>query len=278
MFNNTDECIKYLNIGIGQNLFLSEIINTKDYSKWKNILIKTADINNFLVGDSAKFNILNITILAGYCIDKNIENELSDYYHGMLKKLELYLKSFPDLKDDDSFNSKIKNIENLFFLSTMSELSLAYQLKKYGFLIKFETPLKKLISGSKGSKKDIDITVCDDSNNQVHLEVYMPNKQFNADVFFDINQDDKSIAKKIDSKILDKFGKNEIFELNGEILLAVNVAFLESLRIKNSLPILNINSFEDLDIHIPNHINGVLFFEDEFNQTNSFHFHKLLLR
>jgi len=46
--------------------------------------------------------------------------------------------------------------------------------------IKFETPFS-LIKSNK--KRDVDITVCDSKGNNVHIEVYMPNKQSEIDGF-----------------------------------------------------------------------------------------------
>lgn len=276
MFKDVQDCIRYLNRGIEEYPFLTEIIEHKDFNKWERNLIKSVDFNKFLIGESTYLNILNTTALIGYSVDNKIDDVLFTHYRMLFDKLELYLKTFPDLIFDKSFKSKIKNIESLFFLSTLSELSLAYHFKKSGLNIKFETPFKELTSGK---VKDVDISIYDEFNNQIHLEVYMPNKQVNINGFFDPHQDDNSIVQKIEHKFLDKFGKDEVIGLNGKILLAVNIAFLDSLRIKTNIPFCDRESIlEDLNIKIPPHINGILFFEDDFSNNSSFQIYKLLIR
>lgn len=276
MFKDVQDCIRYLKIGIKEYPFLTEIIDNRDFDNWERNLIKSVDFNGFLVGESTRLNILNTIILAGYGTDKIIDDIPFTHCRILLNKLELYLKTFPCLILDKSFKNKIKNIEGLFFLSTLSELSLAYHFKKSGFNIKFETPFRELTSGK---MKDVDISICDNFNNRFHLEVYMPNKQVNTNGFFDPHQDDNSIVQKIEHKFLDKFGKDEVIGLNGKILLAVNIAFLDSLRIKINIPFCNRESIlEDLNIKIPSHINGILFFEDDFSYNSSFQFYKLLIR
>jgi len=158
-------------------------------------------------------------------------------------------------------------------LATLSELSLAYKLFSGGLDVTFETPF--ILPGTT-KRKDVDLTVSSSTGQVFHVEVYMPGKAAH-DGFFDPKEDDKHFEYKVWKKLADKFGNEEISELNGQVLLAVNMAFMDVLRIKSTLDSLHDN-YEALTQLIPSHVDGLILFIDDFGADNSFCFDRLLLR
>lgn len=128
IFSNSQKCIQYAKLTISKYPFLEEIIDKHDCDLWVKKALQRDNFNPYLV--NSNINILNSILFYGYCIDNNIEKPVTHYYKGILDKLSLFLTVFPELTSEKNFKSKIKNIEGLNFLSTLSELSLAYQLKK----------------------------------------------------------------------------------------------------------------------------------------------------
>lgn len=276
LFTDINECISYSEKAIKQYSFICDMVMQSDYIKWTNKLEQCNDFEDFLVGENAKLNVLNTSVLIGYCFSKSHIDSLFFHYKNLFKKLNTYLGTFPELIKDKEFNAKLKNLENLNFLSTLSELSLAFSMKKLGLNVKFET---KFIQLKSGKKRDVDISVSDKNGNELHFEVYMPNKQLDLNGFFNPNQDDSHFSTKIDKKLFDKFGVDGISGLNGLVLLAINKVFFDMIHVKTCLPFMgNDNIYNDLVKLIPKDVSGLYLYEDDFSGENSFRFEKIILK
>ncbi|MEX0965839.1 MAG: hypothetical protein WD077_01265 [Bacteroidia bacterium] len=276
IFKNVTECIIFSKCAINLYPSLKKIIETKDFTTWTDKLNKSSDFRDMLIGENSKLNLLNTSVLIGLSIDKSLDDTLFAYYKMLFKKADLYLESFPKLKTNKNFKDKLKNIENLNFLSTLSELSLAYKLKESGFSIKFETKFKQ---SNTGRNRDVDISISDNKNNETHFEVYMPNKQLDLNGFFDLHQDDAHFSSKIEQKLIDKFGQDGITGLNGQVLLAINKVFFDMIHVKTILPFFSVeNAYNDLIKLIPKDVDGLLIYEDEFGHENSFRFERIMLK
>ena len=276
VFKDINDCIELSKIAISQYSKLSEIIDENDFAIWHKKLNDSNDFENFLIGIDTKLNIFNTTVMVGLSIRKSLNDSLFNHYKMLLKKTENYLMAFPDLANNKSFRSKIKNIENLNYLSSLSELSLALYLKQSGCVVAFETKFKQAVSQK---KRDIDITVTDKYKNIFHIEVYMPNQHLDISGFFNPNQEDSTFSRKIKYKLFDKFGQEGINEIKGKILLAVNKVFFDMIHIKTVLPFFNNkNVYNEILELLPKDINGILFFEDDFSEENSFRFESLLTK
>ncbi|WP_196009045.1 MULTISPECIES: hypothetical protein [Bacteroidales] len=272
--SSATECIHYAKLAILKYPSLEAIFENKDYDNWIKKINQTNNANLYIT--SSNINILNTLVFAGYCIDKKKKNSISDYYQGLLERLSLYITNFPQLISDKSFRSKINNLEKLNFLSTLSELSLAYHISKMGYKILFEKKIQHLNSTK---RRDIDITVFDNLNNQLHIEVYMPNKQLDIQGFFSLKDDNLHFSRKIGLKLLDKFGDKGFKGLNGMILLGINMVFFEPMYVQTALnPLESKFLFDNLEIEIPTGVDGLLFFEDGFQGKHSFNIRKIILR
>jgi hypothetical protein len=275
VFKDINDCIELSKISIGQYSKLNELIDENDFTIWRKKLNDSFDFENFLIGTDTKLNILNTSVMVGLSIRESLNDNLFNHYRMLLNKTEIYLTAFPELINNKSFKDKIKNIENLNYLSTLSELSLALFLKQSGFDVFFETKFKHALSDK---KRDIDITAIDKSNRKFHFEVYMPNQQLDISGFFNPNQEDSKFSSKIKYKLFDKFGQEGINEINGRILLAVNKVFFDMIHFKTALTFLNNkNIYNELLGLLPKDVDGILFFEDEFSEENSFRFDALLI-
>jgi hypothetical protein len=276
IFKDVTECIDFSKCAINQYPSLKEIIEPNDFTNWTNRLNKCLDFQDMLVGENSKLNLLNTSVLIGLSISKSLDDSLFAHYKMLFKKVDLYLSVFPELKSNKKFKDKLKNLENLNFLSTLSELSLANKLKESGLSVKFETKFKQ---SKTGKDRDVDVSISDNKNNETHFEIYMPNKQLNLNGFFDPNQDDSHFASKIEQKLIDKFGQDGITGLNGLILLAINKVFFDMIHVKTVLPFFSVeNVYKDLVKLIPKDVDGLLIYEDEFGSDNSFRFERIILK
>ncbi|GAB7087552.1 hypothetical protein [Marinifilum fragile] len=276
IFKDVNECIRFAKLAIFRFPNLRELISNTDFEKWELKMKSFDDFQEFLLGENTKLNILNTSVMHGFGIEKSRKDSLFEHYNRLLNKTEKFLTIFPELKNNRSFKNKLINLETFNFLATLSELSLASELKNNGYSVGFES---KFIQQNNGKKKDIDISISDAEENKIHIEVYMPNKQFDISEFFDPNQDDDIFISKIKYKLFDKFGTNGVSGLDGRVLLAINKVFFDAIHMKTIIPFLNNDgSFSELTKILPIGIDGLLLFEDDFGSDNSFAFDKILLK
>lgn len=275
-FNNPLNCIDTIRKATNFYPKLNEIILESDYKKWLNKLNNQNDFESFLFGDGKNLNILNILSYAGLKLDNANSCMPFDHADIILTKLSKYLNKFPELIQDKNFKSKLINLEGLFFLSTLSELTLAYALEILGFKIHFEKKFKQLTSNK---KRDIDIVISDKNGNNINIEIYMPVKQLEVSGFFDPYMDDKIAKTKIQNKILTKFGEDDVSGLSGQIFLGVNLAFIDRINFKFENEFFNNESFyNQFSEEFPKEVDGLIFFEDSFSDIDSFRFWKIILK
>lgn len=253
---------------------IEEIIKEKDFDKWHQLLKQKNDPTTYLLSES-KFNILNASILTGWVKEGKFDDPISKHAYGLLQKLEMYLQGFPALKKSKAFRGKVKMLDGINFLATLSELSLAYKFQEFGYKVHFETKFKEL---SNNGNRDIDITIFKNPNSQIHVEVYTPHQLADVQGFLEPTEEDDSFQYKIESKLTDKFGTDGIQGLQGTVLLAVNTIFLDMLQLKTALGISNENIFLQILKKQPASVNGLLIFTDQFGSDNSFRFDKMYLK
>lgn len=267
--NDLAEIMRYVDIGLTSFPNILSLIKDNDIRSWENKIGKSKSYKQYLLEES-NFNILTLSYIIGYEKFYNVADN-PPITQLIFRKLESYLDQFPDLLSDKSFINKIKNLEGLNFLSTLSELSLASYFLQQGFSIGFET---RFIRKDSGKRKDVDVTVQDKKGNSFHLEAYMPTEQSFIDGFFDPHSEDHHLEFKIGKKLLDKFGTDGITGLNGQVLLAVNIAMFDMIRLK-LVTGLKINH-KNLITFLPPDTHGFLLFHDDFATINSFQIIKLV--
>jgi hypothetical protein len=277
LFKDADDCLAHLELCCQWFPWLSELIGTKGRKAWTNKLRDQANPSDYLLENGASLNLLNISVMTGYSIITGLEDDHFTHYRRLLRKLNLYLRTFK-LKDDKSFQDKIINLEGVYFLSTMSELTLAYQANRK-YRVSFETPFK-LLATTPG-KRDIDLSVHTDKGNTFHLEVYMPNKllevddpdEFESDDFplrvFGLKQDDYDFEARIKSKLSKKFGQAGFSGLTGRVFLAINNVYVDMLQIRDKLAP-GTSDYRALLRHLPEGVDGLVIFKDSFESDDSF--------
>lgn len=265
------EIMRYVDIGLTGFPNILSLITDNDIRSWKNKIGKSENYKQYLLEES-NFNILTLSYIIGYEKFHKVA-ESTPITQLIFRKLESYLDQFPELLSDKSFINKIKNLEGLNFLSTLSELSLASHFLKQGFSIRFET---RFVHKDSDIRKDVDLTVTDKKGNSFHLEAYMPTEQSFIDGFFDPHSEDHHFEFKIGKKLLDKFGPDGITGLNGQVWLAVNVAMFDMIRLKlaTGLPI----NHKNLITFLPPDTHGFLLFNDDFATIDSFQIIKLVAK
>src|SRR5690554_2612733 len=107
LFTDINECISYSEKAIKQYSFICDMVMQSDYNKWTNKLEQCNDFEDFLVGENAKLNVLNTSVLIGYCFSKSHIDSLFFHYKNLFKKLNTYLGTFPELIKDKEFNAKL---------------------------------------------------------------------------------------------------------------------------------------------------------------------------
>jgi len=76
----------------------------------------------------------------------------------------------------------------------------------------------------------------------------------------------------------DKFGADGVTGFNGKVLLAVNYAAFDVLLINEAFPIFsNEGVYDEMSKALPDGVDGLVFFRDDFSGAKSFHFDKLIL-
>ncbi|HZE85554.1 MAG TPA: hypothetical protein VE035_14660 [Puia sp.] len=268
-------CIALAKLGIEQYPHIKNMLLPGDYTRWESKL-KAEESRKYIFGSTGIFNLLTTSVITGMGLRQDLQDRISQHASRLLAKLDLYLASFPSLEKDLSFKQKVGNLEGFCFLSTLSELSLAHHFKQMGLNITFERMFTNL---SVNRRKDIDITVIDKKGIQVHLEVYMPNSQADIDGFFDSADGDHHYSYKVAQKLSDKFGQQGLTGLSGLVLLAVNIGFMDMLRIKKTI-LRRPTKGPDSDImsKLPPGIHGLLLFCDIFGTMDSISLESLYIK
>ncbi|GAB2795866.1 hypothetical protein HNQ93_004123 [Hymenobacter luteus] len=277
LFTDVADILAHLELCYQLFPWLRGVIGAKVVRMWTGTLRSQRSPDDFLGGNGEKLNLLNVSVMTGYSIRTGRDDALFAHYRRLLRKLEVYLRAFPELPADKRFLEKITNLEGLYFLATMSELSLAYALHQRGYRVSFETKFKLLTTLK---KRDIDLSVQTARGNTFHVEVYMPNNLIEADSaselesdeyplkVIDLKQDDESFELKIRNKLADKFGQDGHSGLNGRVFLAVNKVFMDVLHLK-ALLAPDTDDFRALLPLLPQGVDGLLVFEDSFESDSS---------
>ena len=274
-----DQIIKYVTLALERFHRLKPLVSEGDIKSWRKLLASNIDPESLIL--EMNFNFLSTLYLAGI----NKEEYFSVKAINILTKLDLYLTAFPMLRNSRKFRKKIKNIGCVNFLSTMSELTLAYQLQKGGYIVEFESRFTK---ANNSSNNDVDIKVRKSGSKPFHIEVYMPHGQSEdvpnlfaegtcANAFLDIQEADQALNSKVHSKNVDKFGLDGFSGLEGMCLIGVNQVFFESIYVKSVLGIQDYALLEHT-LQVSKGVEGLIIYEDDFSSEHSFRFKKLLVK
>lgn len=221
------------------------------------------------VFEHSPFNLLTASVIKGWGLKNDNSFPGTAQAMRLIKKLELYLECFPNLQKNKSFRAKVGNLAGFNFLSTLSELSIAAYLKQAGATITFEQRFQKL---SDSKRNDVDITVTDKDGVKVHLEVYAPSDQDVMDGFMDPVEGNYHYAYKVAMKLMNKFGNQGIGGLTGDVLLAINTAFLHPMQLQKLHSWQTISEVHhEILINLPPGVAGLLQFSDNFGSDNSIH-------
>lgn len=251
---------------------ISPIVTEEVLTAWEKTLAKYSRPENCII--ESKFNLLTTLFIARHGKEYKTEFEPYKQTIKLLDSLNAYLTVFPDLLCDDSFKAKITNLGGYNFLSTLSELSLSNFLKGHDFEIIFEAKYRKK---NKKDEKDIDLKIVDKNNNVFFFEIYTPNDQAEINGFFPPQEFSDKLKNKLIFKAQDKFTEIDSHALSGKRFLAANTLFSDifsmNIRFFNCE-----NYFNQLIRIMPEELDGVLLFEDNFNNTNSLRIVKMLLK
>lgn len=258
--------------GLSTTSNVNSLIQKKDYAIWEKRLKREKDIRSYLLKNK-NYNLLNLSVVVGLHTEESEPNEIAAHAKKTLEALDGYLSIFPELLADKSFIDKLKNLEDMIFYSTLCELSIAKYFKEKGFLVGFETPFRQ--TGSL-PKKNVDLSITDADGNTFHIEVYMPANSTDIDGFFSPMEEDHHFEYKVMKKLEDKFGRNGIAGISGKVFLAINVSFYDELRIRGMLSGGNVDLFAKAKKHLPDGVDGAVFFTDEFVNTQGAHLNVLI--
>ncbi len=261
-------CISLAKLAIDRYERIKQTIRPSDFIQWEKTL-KKQDTKKYVL-EHSPFNLLTTCIINGLGLSERYTDPGTLQTVALLRKLEHHLGCFPHLSDDNSFRSKIGNLEGFNFLATLSELSLASYFSKAGMAVTFENRFCKL---SDGNRKDIDLTLTDVHGEQIHLEVYSPFQTVDAEGFIDPNEGNYHYAYKLAKKSLDKFGNDGIAGLSGKIFLAINTAFFDSIQIQKLHGLETIKHLHrEALVNLPQGVDGLLQFSDDFSAEHSLRF------
>jgi len=240
------------------------LINRKDIALWGKKLSQFANPFTDYIQKTI-FNLLTTLIL----------EEQSDNCQRLLKLLENSLTVFTNLRYSATFKRNIKSLEDFAFFSFLSELSLANYLYGEGFTINFNTKYVRL-KDSKTLPRDIDIEACSKDNKKIYFEVYTPNQQSEINGFINLPFIGEKFEQKIKNKEYDKFNSIISGQLNGQIILAINYAYDDSINIflKTFKPTI----FDKLESTTHCEIDGILLFHHDLAKNSLLQFDRIILR
>lgn len=242
---------------------IDQIVDDITLREWTKVVDKHSAPISYI--ESVKYNLLTVLYASDY--EDEFKTDFEPYKHAqrIIETLNFFLLDFPNLIHDSSFFSKIRNLDGFNFLSTMSELAVAHKFKTNGWDITFEEKYKKIT----GSKKDIDIKVINNFGQVLYLEVYAPNEQAEINGFFNPLEYSERLMRKVETKVMDKFTDINLGDLNGKRILVANTLYSDIFSM--SRRILNLDRFfYQLVNLIPEEMDAILLFEDDFSSKDSF--------
>ncbi len=243
---------------------IDKLVDKQMLDGWERYLENKNYPTDFIIDSNKTYNLLSLLFYGGF--EHNNKTGFKPYQYAiqLIDTLNQYLIEFEELALNLTFRNKIKNIDGFNFFSTMSELSISHAFKKTGNTIEFDFDYLK----SNGKKKDIDIKISNQLGN-FFFEIYTPNDSFEINGFFDPSEFNQKFSKKLTEKIHDKFSKIDERSLNGKRFLVANAMYSQGIMI-NYLT-LNIDKYLSQLIKIlPDDIDGLLIFTDDFSSLNSF--------
>lgn len=251
---------------------IAPLVTEAILTAWEKTLAKSSPPEKFII--DSKFNLLTTLFIARH--EKEYRTEFEPYKQAMriLTTLNDYLTAFPDLLSDDTFKAKITNLGGYNFLSTLSELSLARFLHDKNYKITFESKYRKK---NKKDEKDIDLKLDDEHGNVCFIEIYTPTDEADINGFFPLQEFTEKLKNKLVFKAADKFSNIDYCALRGKRLLAANTLFSDMFSM--NIRFFNCDDYFNQLIRImPDELDGVLIFEDNFAAANSLHYVKMLIR
>lgn len=242
---------------------IDQIIDDITLRDWTKVVDKHSTPISYI--ESVKYNLMTVLYASDY--EDEFKTDFEPYKHAqrIIETLNFFLLDFPNLNHDSSFLSKIRNLDGFNFLSTMSELAVAHKFKTNGWDITFEEKYKK----TTGSKKDIDIKVTNNIGQVLYLEVYAPNEQAEINGFFNPLEYSERLMRKVETKVMDKFTDINLGDLNGKRVLVANTLYSDMFSMSRRT--LNLDRFlYQLVNLIPEEMDAILLFEDDFSSKDSF--------
>lgn len=242
---------------------INQIIDEITLKDWTKVVDKHSTPDLYI--QSVQYNLLTVLYVSDH--ENEFKTDFKPYKHAqkIIETLNSFLLDFPNLIEDRSFLFKIRNLDGFNFLATMSELAVAHKFKTDGWKIAFEEKYKKIT----GAKKDIDIKVVNSVGQVLYLEVYTPNERAKINGFFDPLEYSERLRRKVETKVTDKFTDINIGDLNGKKILVANTLYSDMFSMSRRM----LNSehfFHQLVNLIPEEMDAILLFEDDFSSNDSF--------
>lgn len=251
---------------------ISPIVTDEILMGWEKTIANCSPPEQFIT--KSKFNLLTTLFIAQY--EKEYRTEFEPYKQAMriLTTLNEYLTAFPTLLSDDTFKAKITNLGGYNFLSTLSELSLARFLLCKNYKVTFESKYRKQ---NRKDEKDVDLKIVDESGNVIFIEIYTPTADADINGFFSPQEFTEKLKNKLVFKATDKFADIDYGALSGKRLLAANTLFSDMFSM--NIRFFNCDDYFNQLIRImPDELDGVLIFEDNFASDNSLRSIKMMIR
>lgn len=271
-FKDDTDLIDKIQKIIGRYVNIEAMMKRTDWPRWKSIVSSAGGFQAYWDTPGRKLNMVIVAIMI-YSNDVN-PTDFMQLGSRLFDKLNAWLGRFPVLIRDNSFMSKIKDLEGFSFLSCLTELSLAAYLSENHYQLQFE---KKFFQNGKTDHNDVDLVATDKNGNSLNFEVYMPNSVSELTDFFDGHGRDDLFTFKVIKKLKKKFGDNGFAGLSGKTLLAVNYAFCDDVYARAVLPLMdNKTTFEGLKVSLPAGVDGIMFFADSFDGEASFYLDTVL--
>lgn len=240
---------------------------TKTLDNYNNIfsLIEQRDIEKWcsLKKMPETYNLASMLFYSALQKNNKIKFAPLVYASDVLKTLDSYLHYFSELKTDESFKKKIKNLNGFTFFDTLSELSIAKYMSSKGYNIIFE---EKFFVDKK--EKDVDIKATSNDNTKVlFIDVYTPNNIADIDGFFNLDEYVSEIGIKVRNKAIKKFSNAES-KIHNKRFLAINTYLSEMYNVSSLLQNKD-DIFKEVEKRYPLELDGLIIFYDNFVSIDS---------